>query len=120
MNRQQQTYQYDYNYLQPLVLMVDVPSEENFSVQYIAEMVSATAELVPNMLTAKVKSFLDPLDDLQDYEDFFTILPLPHIAKVYQTNDSFTEQRLSGANPLVICLLKSSDRYSQKNLGKYP
>jgi len=109
LNRQQQDYKYDYNYLAPLVLMEKVPAAENFSVQYIAERVAATAELVPNMLAAKVKSFLDPLDDIQDYEDFFTLLPLPKVAEVYQTNDSFAEQRLSGANPLVLCLLNSDD-----------
>lgn len=119
LNRQQQTHKYDHNYLAPLVLMAEVPPEESFSVQYIAERVSATAELPPNMLAAKVKSFLDPLDDLQDYEDFFTILPLPQVAKVYQTNDSFAEQRLSGANPLVLCLLKSDDN-RQKILENIP
>jgi arachidonate 15-lipoxygenase len=102
-------YQYDYEYLPPLALLKEVPTVENFSARYIAERVIATAELVPNMLAAKVKSFLDPLDALQDYEDFFTVLPLPEVAKVYETNNSFAEQRLSGANPMVICRLKEGD-----------
>ena len=109
LNRQQQAYKYDYNYLEPLVLIDEVPAAENFSVQYIAERVAVTAEIVPNMLSARVKSFLDPLDDIQDYEDFFTLLPLPEVAEVYQTDDSFAEQRLSGVNPLVLCLLSSDD-----------
>lgn len=67
---QQKAYQYDHEYLPPLALLKDVPAVENFSAQYIAERVVATAELVPNMLAAKARSFLDPLDDLQDYEDF--------------------------------------------------
>jgi arachidonate 15-lipoxygenase len=102
-------YQYDYDYLPPLALLKEVPAVENFSTQYIAERVIATAELVPNMLGAKVKSFLDPLDSLQDYEDFFTLLPLPEVAKVYETNNSFAEQRLSGANPMVIRRLDKDD-----------
>jgi arachidonate 15-lipoxygenase len=102
-------YQYDYEYLPPLALLKEVPVTENFSAQYIAERVVATAELLPNMLGAKVKSFLDPLDTLQDYEDFFTLLPLPAVAKVYETNNSFAEQRLSGANPMVICRLGKDD-----------
>jgi arachidonate 15-lipoxygenase len=109
LNRQLQAYQYDYEYLPPLALLKEVPSIENFSARYIAERVIATAELVPNMLGAKVKSFLDPLDTLQDYEDFFTLLPLPEVAKVYETNNSFAEQRLSGANPMVIRRLKKDD-----------
>jgi arachidonate 15-lipoxygenase len=109
LSRQLKAYQYDYDYLRPLVLLKEVPAVENFSARYIAERVVATAELVPNMLGAKVKSFLDPLDTLQDYEDFFTLLPLPEVAKVYETNNSFAEQRLSGANPMVICRLDKDD-----------
>jgi len=109
LNRQQQAYQLDYDYLSPLVLLKEIPSVEDFSTQYIAERVFATAELFPNTLAAKARSFLDPLDDLQDYEDLFPLLPLPKVAKVYQTNRSFAEQRLSGANPLVLRLLQPAD-----------
>ncbi len=110
---QQKAYQYDHEYLPPLALLKEVPAVENFSAQYIAERVVATAELVPNMLAAKARSFLDPLDDLQDYEDFFNLLPLPEVAKVYQTNNSFAEQRLSGVNPLVIRQLDENDLRAQ-------
>ncbi len=110
---QQKAYQYDHEYLPPLALLKEVPAVENFSAQYIAERVVATAELVPNMLAAKARSFLDPLDDLQDYEDFFNLLPLPEVAKVYQTNNSFAEQRLSGSNPLVIRQLDENDLRAQ-------
>ena len=109
LSSQQQAYRYDHEYLKPLVLLKGVPAVENFSAQYIAERVAATAEIVPNLLAAKAKSFLDHLDELQDYEDLFTLLPLPEVAKVYQTNNSFAEQRLSGANPLVIRLLDKDD-----------
>lgn len=110
LSSQQKAYRYDYEYLKPLVLLKGVPAVENFSAQYIAERVAVTAEIVPNLLAAKAKSFLDRLDELQDYEDLFTLLPLPDVAKVYQTNDSFAEQRLSGANPLVIRLLDKDDK----------
>jgi arachidonate 15-lipoxygenase len=109
LNHQRQAYQPDYDYLSPLVLLKQVPSVEEFSAQYIAERVFATAELFPNTLAAKAKSFFDPLDDLQDYEDFFPLLPLPKVAKTYQTNRSFAEQRLSGANPLVLRRLQPAD-----------
>ncbi len=109
LSSQRQAYQYDHDYLSPLVFLKEVPAAEKFSAQYIAERVVATAELVPNLLEAKAKSFLDPLDALQDYEDLFTLLPLPEVAKVYQTDNSFAEQRLSGANPFVIRLLGKDD-----------
>jgi len=106
---QRKAYEYKYD-SKPFVLMKNVPSVESFSPQYIAERVLATAKLVPNMLEVKFKSLFDPLDTLQDYEDFFTVLDLPKVAKVYQTDSSFAEQRLSGANPLVIRLLEKSEK----------
>jgi arachidonate 15-lipoxygenase len=109
LNRQQQAYLFDYKYLSPLALLKSVPEAENFSSAYLAERLLATAELPANMLAAKVRSLLDPLDNLQDYEDFFTVLPLPQVAKNYQTDRSFAEQRLSGANPMVLRLLDQND-----------
>ncbi|WP_408648727.1 lipoxygenase family protein [Tumidithrix elongata] len=109
LSHQQQAYRFDYDFLSPLVFLQEVPAVENFSAKYIAERVLATAEILPNMLAAKGRDFLDPFDELQDYEDLFTVLPLPKVAKVYQTNSSFAEQRLSGANPMVIRLLQAND-----------
>ncbi|MEP6486837.1 lipoxygenase [Microcoleus vaginatus GB2-A3] len=109
LNRQQQAYQFDYESLSPLALLKDVPAVENFSSKYLAERILATSELPANMLAADSRTFLDPLDEIQDYEDFFTWLPLPGVAKIYQTDRSFAEQRLSGANPMVLRLLDASD-----------
>jgi arachidonate 15-lipoxygenase len=109
LNRQQQAYQFDYESLSPLALLKDVPAVENFSSKYLAERILATSELPANMLAADSRAFLDPLDELQDYEDFFTWLPLPGVAKIYQTDRSFAEQRLSGANPMVLRLLDQED-----------
>ncbi len=109
LNKQKDAYEYDYDYLSPLVMLKDVPTSENFSVEYTVERAAVTAKLIPNMLGAKAKSFLDPLDDLQDFEDLFSVLPLPAVAKVYQSNASFAEQRLSGVNPVMIRALKSTD-----------
>ncbi|MEG3929024.1 lipoxygenase family protein [Microcoleus sp. D3_18a_C4] len=113
LNRQQQAYQFDYESLSPLALLKDVPAVENFSSKYLAERILATSELPANMLAADSRTFLDPLDELQDYEDFFTWLPLPGVAKIYQTDRSFAEQRLSGANPMVLRLLDASDPRAQ-------
>jgi arachidonate 15-lipoxygenase len=109
LNRQQQAYLFDYDYLSPLALSKELPAIENPSIDYLAERIKATAELPLNMLAVKARSFLDPLDDLQDYEDFFPVLPLPPIAKTYQTDRAFAEQRLAGANPMVLHLLDPAD-----------
>jgi arachidonate 15-lipoxygenase len=113
LSRQREAYQYDRQTLPPLVFLDKVPSVENFSSQYTIERLAATTELIPNMLGATAKSFLDPLDTLQDYEDFFTLLKLPEVAKVYQTNNSFAEQRLSGVNPMAIEKLAQGDTRAQ-------
>ncbi|NJK74719.1 MAG: lipoxygenase [Microcoleus sp. SU_5_6] len=113
LKSQQQTYLFDYDYLSPLALSGELPPNESFSINYIAERIQATAELPVNMLAVKARSFLDPLDDLQDYEDFFSLLPLPPIAKTYQTDRAFAEQRLSGANPMVLRLLDPADSRAQ-------
>lgn len=109
LTRQQQAYQFDYNSLSPLALLKTVPAIENFSSDYIGERIIATSELAVNMLAVQARSFLDPLDELQDYEDFFPVIRLPQVAKTYQTDRSFAEQRLSGANPLVLRLLSATD-----------
>jgi Lipoxygenase. len=113
LNRQQEAYQFDYESLLPLALLKDVPAGENFSSRYIGERILATSELPANMLASDARSFLDPLDDLQDYEDFFTVLRLPRVARIYQTDRSFAEQRLSGANPMMLRLLDASDPRAQ-------
>ncbi len=113
LNRQQQAYQFDFESLSPLALLKDVPPVENFSSKYIGERILATSELPGNMLATDSRTFLDPLDELQDYEDFFTLLPLPAVAKIFQTDRSFAEQRLSGANPMVLRLLDASDPRAQ-------
>ena len=84
LNRQQKAYLFDYEALSPLALLKDVPAVEQFSSKYIGERILATSELPGNMLAADARTFLDPLDELEDYEDFFTLLPLPQVAKIYQ------------------------------------
>jgi arachidonate 15-lipoxygenase len=109
LQKSQSSYLYDYKYLPPLAMLQSVPRAENFSPEYVAERLLATSKLLPNGLATKVRSLFDPLDELQDYEDFFNVIPLPAVAKVYQTNDSFAEQRLSGVNPQMLRSLSAND-----------
>jgi arachidonate 15-lipoxygenase len=107
-------YDYTYDVCTTLPLLAhDVPDQDRFSTRYIAERLAATAELPVNLLTAKVQSVFDPLDQLSEYEELFPILPLPSVAKIYQTDHAFAEQRLSGANPVMIRQLKADDPRAQ-------
>ncbi|MEA5575817.1 lipoxygenase family protein [Anabaena sp. UHCC 0451] len=99
-------YEFRYDFLPPLAMLKNVPSAENFSTKYIAERTLQAAELPLNMMAVKTHALWDPLDELQDYEDFFPVLRKPDVMKTYETDDSFAEQRLCGVNPLVLRQIK--------------
>ena len=103
LKRNREAYQFDFDYLPPLSIIKEVPNHENFSPRYLAERVPSTlGELYANTLATKLRSYWDPFDELQDYEDFFPVLRDPPVIRNYQNDESFAEQRLSGANPQVI------------------
>jgi arachidonate 15-lipoxygenase len=92
LEKQRQRYGYDFDKSPPLALLAqDVPDQDKFSSRYIAERLAATAELTANLLTSRVRSVLDPLDELAEYDELFPILPLPAVAQTYQTDASFAE-----------------------------
>ncbi|MGL5032835.1 MAG: lipoxygenase family protein [Microcystaceae cyanobacterium] len=101
-NKQKQ-YVFDPKCLPPLTVIKEVPITESFSPKYLAERVPATlGKLSANSLAVKVKSHWDPLDDLQDFEDFYPAMTPPSVMRKYQMDESFGEQRLSGCNPMVL------------------
>jgi arachidonate 15-lipoxygenase len=103
LDNKQKQYVFDPEYLPPLTVIKDVPITESFSPKYLAERLPSTlAKLSANSLAIKVKSHWDPLDELQDYEDFYPVLPPPSVMRTYQMDESFAEQRLSGSNPMVL------------------
>lgn len=104
LERSLKNYEFDLTYLPPLPMLKvkQVPRGENFSAEYLAKVGLAGAKLISNTLEVKFRSLWDPLDQLQDYEDFFQVLPKPEVIRTYQSDNSFGEQRLSGANPMVL------------------
>ncbi|MGQ4647875.1 lipoxygenase family protein [Lyngbya aestuarii] len=107
LKKNREDYQFNFNYLPPLPIIKDVPLKENFSPEYIAERLPLTIKLLSaNDLAIRLQSLWDPFDDLQDYEDFFPVLPPPNVIKTYQTDEYFAEQRLSGVNPMVLSQIK--------------
>lgn len=106
LQRNRADYQFDLDYLPPLSQLDNLPLVESFSGKYISERLLATSELPANNLAVNLRSLWDPLDELQDYEDFFPVLPRPKAIKTYQTDDSFCEQRLCGVNPMVLSNIK--------------
>ncbi|MEH2047127.1 lipoxygenase family protein [Nostoc sp.] len=102
LDKNREEYNFNYNYLAPLPVIDQVPHKEIFSAEYTAKRLASMSSLVPNMLAAKARNFLDPLDELEEYEDLLSLLPKPDVIKNYKTDSCFAEQRLSGANPLAI------------------
>ncbi|UJB73026.1 lipoxygenase (plasmid) [Acaryochloris sp. 'Moss Beach'] len=102
LQKQREKYNFNPAFMPPLALIDEVPSEENFSVGYLADRAIQAADLPPNMLAARARTLFDPFDHLEDYDDLFTIIKSPAITNTYQTDSSFAEQRLSGVNPMAI------------------
>ncbi|MEH2179780.1 lipoxygenase family protein [Nostoc sp.] len=102
LDKNREEYNFNHNYLAPLSVIDKVPHKENFSAEYTAKRLASMATLAPNMLAAKARNFLDPLDELEEYEELLSLLPKPDVIKNYKTDSCFAEQRLSGANPLAI------------------
>ncbi|MGL5833081.1 MAG: lipoxygenase family protein [Waterburya sp.] len=127
LENQQQEYEFDHKFLPDLglgLLKIEdgkIPQQENFFPIYWAKRIAQGADLVATMLATKERSRFDPLDELEDYEDFFNVLRKPDVIKNYQTNyqkDSvFAEQRLSGTNPLVIKSLKKMPAHINVSLN---
>jgi len=95
-------YVFNYNYVPSVPFLDTVPSKESFSPKYFAERIASWAILAPNMLAAKTRRLFDPLDELKEYDDLFVFLPKPGVSKNYRSDESFGEQRLSGANPMSV------------------
>jgi arachidonate 15-lipoxygenase len=97
------------------MLKGNLPRQESFSIDYLSRVAAPIAKLAANTLAVKLKSAWDPLDELQDYEDFFQVLEKPKAISTYQTDSAFAEQRLSGPNPLVLRRVDDLTAYFQSS-----
>jgi arachidonate 15-lipoxygenase len=100
LRRQKEVYIYDS--VDGITLVKDLPSHENFSIQYQVMRGKGFSALIANGVATRVENIFDPFDELEDYEELFPLLPKPTSIKNWQSNTSFAYQRLAGANPMVI------------------
>ncbi|NJM67600.1 MAG: hypothetical protein HC851_18970 [Acaryochloris sp. RU_4_1] len=101
LERNRKDYNFNRDLLPPLPFLEHVPMRELFSADYVAKRLASMANLPANILVAKIKNFLDPLDTLKEYDELLTLLPKPNVMKHYRTDAAFAEQRLSGCNAMA-------------------
>ncbi len=118
--RNQALYQYDYKYLEPYALIdggeqqAKIPPAEQFSLEYKIRRQLTRWYATANAKLSEFRLQFDPLDQLEDFDDFYTVFPEPkRLVQIYQTDRSFAEQRLSGANPMAIRGLQPHDDRAQ-------
>ncbi len=118
--RNQSLYQYDHNYLAPFALLdggahqEKIPKTEQFSLIYKLCRGFTRQWATANQKIAEFRIQFDPFDELEDYDDLYSLLPAPYrVIQRYQGDDLFAQQRLCGANPMAISRLMPSDDRAQ-------
>jgi arachidonate 15-lipoxygenase len=112
--RHQREYQYNYTYLAPCAILAGnqatMPDAEKFSTEYKIRRQLTRIQADVNAKLVEWRSRFDPIDQLEDYDDIYVLFPKPkQIVRLFPKDQIFAEQRLSGANPMAIRLLKPDD-----------
>ncbi|NET38585.1 MAG: hypothetical protein F6K19_42425 [Cyanothece sp. SIO1E1] len=105
LTRQQASYRYNHAYLPPLTFADEVPRAAAFSWRYRLNQLQAIIQIVLNLGIAKLKQLFDPFNHLDDYSKLLVgapLLPKPALIDTFLLDTEFANQRLAGANPLVI------------------
>ena len=105
LERQRESYRYNYDYLPPIAYAEQVPISEAFSAKYQAQQFKAITKILLNLSTAELGNLFDPFNHLDDYEKLFLgepLLPKPASTRNFLLDTEFARQRLAGANPLMI------------------
>lgn len=77
-----------------------LPAAEAFDERYQRAADLRLAGTTSNHVSALIAAV--PFNDVTDYEKLYPLIPRPKSVQGWQRNDRFAEQRLSGANPMVI------------------
>ncbi|HAG79939.1 MAG TPA: lipoxygenase, partial [Cyanobacteria bacterium UBA12227] len=76
LERQRESYRYNYDYLPPIAYAEQVPISEAFSAKYQAQQFKAITKILLNLSTAELGNLFDPFNHLDDYEKLFLGEPL--------------------------------------------
>ncbi|MBP9947746.1 MAG: lipoxygenase, partial [Vicinamibacteria bacterium] len=98
----QQAYTYRYDALAPLATIANLPATEHFDIRYNALQLGTMSRISANMGMVTVRNDLEPFQGLQEYEEFYPLLPKPSSLSNHHDDRSFARQRVAGANPMVL------------------
>jgi arachidonate 15-lipoxygenase len=95
-------YVYDGPVLLPFRLFRELPDDDSYGLVEYGRLLAANRGLNANFLAVKLRTLFDRFDELQDYEDLFTVFARPAIADTWRSDAAFAEQRLSGVETRVL------------------
>lgn len=104
-------FRYDWENAPGVPLLKRVPLREIFSPRYLAETAAAGFKIRANDALNPRHHDYDRAEDIGDYADLFRVLPDPMVSKghLWASDESFGEQRLSGANPILLEQVASAE-----------
>ena len=117
LNQKRKDYRYDHTALPGFVVAMYVPPEQRPPEEFHKELDHRDKQAVLNMARviehAVVKR--DPFNEVQDYEDFFQLLPRPdHVVSNWRSDSEFAWQRIAGANPMAIQRVTSTKQLKSR------
>jgi arachidonate 15-lipoxygenase len=97
LNRKRQDYAYSQTpSLPPLPQIEELPRYEGFSLKYQLRRDEATFKLVLNMIDVIARNAFDPLDNLEEYAEYFPVLSDPSSVKLFDMTSSLPANVLLG------------------------
>lgn len=111
-------YVYDHDTLAPLALVRELPAHEHFDTRYNVLQLDTKSRVAANMAATGVRHALQAFTDLSQYEDFYPLLPRPAALLGTRGDRSFAQQRVAGANPMVLRRVAHADELEALELDE--
>jgi arachidonate 15-lipoxygenase len=99
-------YRYDFATIAPIAMAAHVPRAASFTSDFSIGFLDTVGRISMNLAAARLRSFIDPFDDLGDYAEMFSLLPAPSVIPTWRTDWRFARQRLDGVNPVVLTAVR--------------
>ncbi len=95
-------YRFDYEFLNGIPFLDNVPKREYFSMGYWAKRLASFITMPPNLILAGIQSWFRPMRSPYDFSRLFILEEEPAIGKIWTTDEGFDNQRNWGCNPQAL------------------